>query len=468
MHKINIWVQKILPLVYDNSLSYYEVLGKVVAKINEMIKYLTDSITEIADIATNALNTANSAEDVALGIDAKAQQALDTANGFDTRVSKNEDDIANLENSKQDKLTFDAMPTQNSQNPVRSGGVYTALAGKQNTLSFDDYPTQGSSNPVKSGGVYSELANKQNNLIFDSQPVENSVNPVTSGGLYTQFNLKQDKLTFDNTPTQGSNNPVTSNGIYDAITSFFPLFTKSGNPVVIDDAANAPIDTLELDIEATQDLNGYDYPWPYGAGASGDPDSNYCEIVGKTEAVIENTGDNDSWEVTVEYNRSVYGGTIDVISGKLTLTSVCHELDGTEGFTKPAANNRVTKGFSTLGWETPNSESFTLSYSSHFKYNDYSGGVGDNWGNFRVSSTTLTFGINNSDIASGSDFDDYLAAQYANETPVQVCYVLATPIVVQLTPYQMRTFYGNNEISADNNMIVKYRADYTFLINSGS
>lgn len=37
--------------------------------------------------------------------------------------------------AKQDTLTFDNAPTANSNNPVKSGGVYTALAGKQDTIS---------------------------------------------------------------------------------------------------------------------------------------------------------------------------------------------------------------------------------------------------------------------------------------------------------------------------------------------
>ena len=32
------WVQKVLPLVYDDSLSYYELLGKVIEKLNDLIK----------------------------------------------------------------------------------------------------------------------------------------------------------------------------------------------------------------------------------------------------------------------------------------------------------------------------------------------------------------------------------------------------------------------------------------------
>lgn len=38
--------QKVLPLVYDNSLSYYEVLEKVVYKLNEVIEFVDTSISE--------------------------------------------------------------------------------------------------------------------------------------------------------------------------------------------------------------------------------------------------------------------------------------------------------------------------------------------------------------------------------------------------------------------------------------
>lgn len=42
---VRFWCFKVLPLVYDDSLSYYEVLCKVVAKLNEMI----DSMSELND-----------------------------------------------------------------------------------------------------------------------------------------------------------------------------------------------------------------------------------------------------------------------------------------------------------------------------------------------------------------------------------------------------------------------------------
>lgn len=38
MRNFKYWCYKVLPLVYDNSLSYYELLDKVVAKMEELVK----------------------------------------------------------------------------------------------------------------------------------------------------------------------------------------------------------------------------------------------------------------------------------------------------------------------------------------------------------------------------------------------------------------------------------------------
>ena len=50
LDKFRFWCQKVLPLVYDDSLSYYEVLCKVVQYINELIeqdKVFADDIAEL-------------------------------------------------------------------------------------------------------------------------------------------------------------------------------------------------------------------------------------------------------------------------------------------------------------------------------------------------------------------------------------------------------------------------------------
>lgn len=62
--------------------------------------------------------------------------------------------LMQLIGTKQDALTFDTTPTQNSHNPVESGGVKAALDLKQDTLTFDQQPTQYSTNPVVSGALF--------------------------------------------------------------------------------------------------------------------------------------------------------------------------------------------------------------------------------------------------------------------------------------------------------------------------
>ncbi len=49
------WTQNVLPLVYDDSLSYYEVLCKISAKLNEVIKFVNDNIKEYIEEALNKL-----------------------------------------------------------------------------------------------------------------------------------------------------------------------------------------------------------------------------------------------------------------------------------------------------------------------------------------------------------------------------------------------------------------------------
>ena len=68
--KLRYWTFKILPLVYDDSLSYYEVLAKVTNKVNELVnsnntmpQAITDEITKQLDesYATDINNKINSA-----------------------------------------------------------------------------------------------------------------------------------------------------------------------------------------------------------------------------------------------------------------------------------------------------------------------------------------------------------------------------------------------------------------------
>lgn len=53
---LRFWCQKVLPLVYDNSLSYYELLCKIAAKLNEVIDATNESTDNIRNMVEEILN----------------------------------------------------------------------------------------------------------------------------------------------------------------------------------------------------------------------------------------------------------------------------------------------------------------------------------------------------------------------------------------------------------------------------
>lgn len=77
-----------------------------------------------------------------------------TAQEIDERLRKTDE----LEH-KQDKLTFDSVPTEGSENLVKSGDIYTAIQNATPNLTFDEAPTEGSENLVKSGAIHAALQN---------------------------------------------------------------------------------------------------------------------------------------------------------------------------------------------------------------------------------------------------------------------------------------------------------------------
>ena len=55
---LRFWCQKILPAVYDDSLSYYELLCKVVDKLNEVVAN-TNELSDGYETLSNAVNELN-------------------------------------------------------------------------------------------------------------------------------------------------------------------------------------------------------------------------------------------------------------------------------------------------------------------------------------------------------------------------------------------------------------------------
>ena len=154
-----------------------------------------------------------------------------------------EGEVDTLLGAKQNLLTFDNAPTSGSANPVKSGGIKTALdtisSRIDNLTVFSIYvcgngeynPTTGQptiQNPdtstfylVPSSGsapdIFTEWIYVNNAWeLFGSGKVDLS-NYVTQSDLQTALAGKEDTLTFDSSATSGSANPVTSDGIYNGL-----------------------------------------------------------------------------------------------------------------------------------------------------------------------------------------------------------------------------------------------------------
>ena len=87
---------------------------------------IEESVEQAGKSAENAGDAASIAEDAATSAADCARQASERLGLYYTKVQSD-----TLLAGKQNTLTFDTAPTNDSSNPVTSGGVYTALAGKQ-------------------------------------------------------------------------------------------------------------------------------------------------------------------------------------------------------------------------------------------------------------------------------------------------------------------------------------------------
>ena len=119
--------------------------------------------------------------------------------------------ISDAEETYQSKLTFDGTPTENSLNPVTSGGVYAAI--QNSSVDTDDELDDESENPIQNQAVTKRLM--EMDRVYAA-----AINDLNAN--------KQDTITLDETPAVDSENPITSGGVYEAMQDYVVVFTNSG------------------------------------------------------------------------------------------------------------------------------------------------------------------------------------------------------------------------------------------------
>lgn len=135
------------------------------------------------------------------------------------------------------------------------------------------------------------------------------------------------------------------------------------------------------------------------------------------------------------YTNTVYGGTLDAVSGVLTVEWAKYEITGEENF---SGSTWVTITAHTKAG------SVISGYCSHYPYNPYTRGrIG-----VMIGERTITFDGN---IGDASYWKNYCTEQYQLGRPVTVVYLIDTHTYIQLDPLTVQTLIGDNTVWTDTN-----------------
>lgn len=172
------------------------------------------------------------------------------------------------------------------------------------------------------------------------------------------------------------------------------------------------------------------------------------------------TGDTYSITFPSEAD-TVYGGTLNVTNGTLTVNRAMVDL-GTLNWSAYTLASNCFKAVLSDGKATRTNYSADGACSSYAKA-DYITTLRD---------TDKTFGIGYTHLSANVCYVAVHDSSYSDATAfktamngVQLCYELATPITYTLTPTEIKSLYGENNIYADcGSTSVTYRADTTSYI----
>lgn len=221
--------------------------------------------------------------------------------------------------------------------------------------------------------------------------------------------------------------------------------TASGSVVSIANARGRDAKSAVVTLQPIQDTSG------------GDPSpTNICPISGHGAVTLNHAGASQSdnpTSITVSLGQTVYGGSLDLVSGVLTADMVSQNITtcvngaanyaryviGEYGYIDPSVTycNMLVKHNGTAGslpegtYRTLNSSGYNASQAI-FCFAGCSG-----------SSSSTTRSLNQEKLTELNNAG----------TPLQIVYKLATPITYQLTPTQIEMLMRNNTIWSDDGIV---------------
>lgn len=132
--------------LYPNNSTKQVVDNELNKKLKKFDERIENNSSEITSLKSRVSNT----EDNITSINGDIEGLEEDIGSLDTRV----DTVELALDEKQDTLNFDNAPTSNSDNPVKSGGIYDALETKLDKESVKFDPEPNGTDALSTGGAY--------------------------------------------------------------------------------------------------------------------------------------------------------------------------------------------------------------------------------------------------------------------------------------------------------------------------
>ena len=227
-----------------------------------------------------------------------------------------------------------------------------------------------------------------------------------------------------------------------------PSFSVSGNPVICHPVEGYPL-------SAVVSLK------PKQAG-SGDPNpENVRPISGYDSVTVTQSKDEAQVkQIALTLPETIYGGTVDAVTGVGEKAWEYIEFDGTEEYLGQSTSYGYEISYRLTA--IANIDEREDSVCSHFKYAAATPGC------FWIDSSGVFIRFLSNEISSVESWKSYLATQASAGTPVQVAYKLATPEPFQATGNQaLPAVAGLNTVYTDgDSLAVSGRQDLLYTLQN--
>ena len=213
---------------------------------------------------------------------------------------------------------------------------------------------------------------------------------------------------------------------------------SNANPIAIDDGSDdVPVKQLLVNIIPTQ-------------AGEGDPSpTNIRAISGhvSVEVTINGTAYGQFFPAAA---GTVYAGTLDVLTGVLTVNHAIQTLTSAKTVTVSGSNFHIALG--SMPTKAKGYDGYCTHYNTVYPTTSASmaaSGYGITFFNASLTSVAGRCFIHDDAHTTVGEIKAYWDAQNLAGTPVQVVYPIASPQTYQLTPLAVKTLLGNNSLSVD-------------------